>query len=592
MNRMKTTLTALVILLYNIIVYSQVNVEWIQMFNGIVNAADRANSVTVDVLGNVYVTGQSVGDGTNYDYATVKYNSAGIQQWTVRYNGPGNRIDKSNSIVVDDSGNVYVTGSSRGNGTLDDYATIKYNTLGVEQWVARYNGPESYDDFATSIAIDGFSNVYVTGISLGLSSDACATIKYNSEGAQQWVKRYNSQKINTEIKYFISIDNSGYIYVTGSIDDSGNLLDYATIKYNSSGTQQWVAKYNGPERYSDIVTAHVLDDSANVYVTGYSRSIFTDYDYATVKFNSSGIQQWVSRYNSPGSNNDFAASIALDGLGNVFVTGSSPGPGTKSDYTTIKYNPSGVLQWFQTYNGSGNKEDQANSIAVDSTGNVYVTGLSIGSVSNYDYATIKYIQSPNTPNDLSATAVSASTIELVWIETSKNEIGFKVERSTNADTNWLSIDSVAQNIVTYTDTNLSGNKVYYYRIYAYNTAGNSDYSNVALDTTFNPVGIILGEGPIPANYSLNQNYPNPFNPSTKISWRSPVSSYVSLKVFDVLGNEIATLVDEYKPVGNYEVEFSTKGGQAAGSHQLSSGVYYYQLKAGEFVQTKKLILMK
>ncbi|OGU88112.1 MAG: hypothetical protein A2315_02160 [Ignavibacteria bacterium RIFOXYB2_FULL_35_12] len=642
---MKTTLTALVILLYNIIVYSQVNVEWIQMFNGIVNAADRANSVTVDVLGNVYVTGQSVGDGTNYDYATVKYNSAGIQQWAVRYNGPGNRIDKSNSIVVDDSGNVYVTGSSRGNGTLDDYATIKYNTLGVEQWVARYNGPESYDDFATSIAIDGFSNVYVTGISLGLSSDACATIKYNSEGAQQWVKRYNSQKINTEIKYFISIDNSGYIYVTGSIDDSGNLLDYATIKYNSSGTQQWVAKYNGPERYNDIVTAHVLDDSANVYVTGYSRSIFTDYDYATVKFNSSGIQQWVSRYNSPGSNNDFAASIALDGLGNVFVTGSSPGPGTKSDYTTIKYNltgvqqwiqkydrsansydyanslatdgsgnvyvtgysfisgtsddyatikynPSGVLQWFQTYNGSGNKEDQANSIAVDSTGNVYVTGLSIGSVSNYDYATIKYIQSPNTPNDLSATAVSASTIELVWIETSKNEIGFKVERSTNADTNWLSIDSVAQNIVTYTDTNLSGNKVYYYRIYAYNTAGNSDYSNVALDTTFNPVGIILGEGPIPANYSLNQNYPNPFNPSTKISWRSPVSSYVSLKVFDVLGNEIATLVDEYKPVGNYEVEFSTKGGQAAGSHQLSSGVYYYQLKAGEFVQTKKLILMK
>src|SRR3989339_778431 len=501
MNRMKTTLTALVIILYNIIVYSQVNVEWIQTFNGIVNAADRANSVTVDVLGNVYVTGQSVGDGTNYDYATVKYNSAGIQQWAVRYNGPGNRIDKSNSIVVDDSGNVYVTGSSRGNGTLDDYATIKYNTLGVEQWVARYNGPESYDDFATSIAIDGFSNVYVTGISLGLSSDACATIKYNSEGAQQWVKRYNSQKINTEIKYFISIDNSGYIYVTGSIDDSGNLLDYATIKYNSSGTQQWVAKYNGPERYSDIVTAHVLDDSANVYVTGYS-----------------------------------------------FISGTS------DDYATIKYNPSGVLRWFQTYNGSGNKEDQANSIAVDSTGNVYVTGLSIGSVSNYDYATIKYIQSPNTPNDLSATAVSASTIELVWIETSKNEIGFKVERSTNADTNWLSIDSVAQNIVTYTDTNLSGNKVYYYRIYAYNTAGNSDYSNVALDTTFNPVGIILGEGPIPANYSLNQNYPNPFNPTTKISWYSALGSWQTLKVYDMLGNEVAVLVNEYSSAGKYEVE--------------------------------------
>ncbi|OGU59960.1 MAG: hypothetical protein A2X60_06240 [Ignavibacteria bacterium GWF2_35_20] len=327
-------------------------------------------------------------------------------------------------------------------------------------------------------------------------------------------------------------------------------------------------------------------------MTGSSPGPGTKSDYTTIKYNLTGVQQWIQKYDRSANSYDYANSLATDGSGNVYVTGYSFISGTSDDYATIKYNPSGVLQWFQTYNGSGNKEDQANSIAVDSTGNVYVTGLSIGSVSNYDYATIKYIQSPNTPNDLSATAVSASTIELVWIETSKNEIGFKVERSTNADTNWLSIDSVAQNIVTYTDTNLSGNKVYYYRIYAYNTAGNSDYSNVALDTTFNPVGIILGEGPIPANYSLNQNYPNPFNPSTKISWRSPVSSYVSLKVFDVLGNEIATLVDEYKPVGNYEVEFSTKGGQAAGSHQLSSGVYYYQLKAGEFVQTKKLILMK
>jgi hypothetical protein len=88
----------------------------------------------------------------------------------------------------------------------------------------------------------------------------------------------------------------------------------------------------------------------------------------------------------------------------------------------------------------------------------------------------------------------------------------------------------------------------------------------------------------PATYHLYQNYPNPFNPSTKISWQSPVGSWQTLKVYDVLGNEVAKLVDEYKSAGSYEVEFNTL--------MLPSGVYFYQLKAGSFVQTKKMLLLK
>ncbi|MBE0570027.1 MAG: T9SS type A sorting domain-containing protein [Ignavibacteriaceae bacterium] len=87
------------------------------------------------------------------------------------------------------------------------------------------------------------------------------------------------------------------------------------------------------------------------------------------------------------------------------------------------------------------------------------------------------------------------------------------------------------------------------------------------------------------DFKLEQNYPNPFNPSTKISWQSPVSSWQTLKVYDMLGREVATLVDEYRPAGSYEVEFSAKSG-------LKSGVYFYTLRAGEFVQTKKMILIK
>lgn len=86
------------------------------------------------------------------------------------------------------------------------------------------------------------------------------------------------------------------------------------------------------------------------------------------------------------------------------------------------------------------------------------------------------------------------------------------------------------------------------------------------------------------SFKLEQNYPNPFNPSTKISWHSPVSSWQMLKVYDVLGNNVATLVDEYRSAGNYETEFNAS--------DFSSGIYFYQLKAGNFVETKKMILLR
>ncbi|OGU76051.1 MAG: hypothetical protein A2W11_06295 [Ignavibacteria bacterium RBG_16_35_7] len=98
----------------------------------------------------------------------------------------------------------------------------------------------------------------------------------------------------------------------------------------------------------------------------------------------------------------------------------------------------------------------------------------------------------------------------------------------------------------------------------------------------------------PLRFSLFQNYPNPFNPSTKISWQSPVSSWQTLKVYDVIGNEITILVDEYRSAGNYEVEFSAKGGSASGgnAYSLASGIYFYQLRAGEFISTKKMVLIR
>lgn len=117
-------------------------------YDGTGSYIDQATAITVDGSGNVYVTGASTSGTGSLDYATIKYNSSGQQQWVVYYDGPSDFDDIPIAITVDASRNVYVTGSSYGAGTSRDYATIKYNSAGQQQWVARYDGPVTYDDEA------------------------------------------------------------------------------------------------------------------------------------------------------------------------------------------------------------------------------------------------------------------------------------------------------------------------------------------------------------------------------------------------------------------------------------------------------------
>jgi hypothetical protein len=312
--------------------------SWVGRYNGPGNYTDDPAAIAVDGSGNVYVTGESSGQGA-VGYATIKYNSAGEQQWVVRYNGPGNGNDRANAIAVDASGNVYVTGESLGQGTGIDYATIKYNSAGRQQWVARYNGPASSDDYATAIAIDDSGNVYVTGTS---SIDAASnldylTVKYNSAGQEQWAASYNGPGNALDVAYAIAVDSSGNVYVTGESYGLDSARDYTTIKYNSAGQQQWIARYNGGTRSDDYAKGIAVDSAGNVYVTGDSLGVGDQNpDYATIKYDSAGQQQWVARYNGPANGLDSAAAIALDSLGNVYVTGESGGQGTRNDFATVK----------------------------------------------------------------------------------------------------------------------------------------------------------------------------------------------------------------------------------------------------------------
>lgn len=177
-----------------------------------------------------------------------------------------------------------------------------------------------------------------------------------------------------------------------------------------------------------------------------------------------------------------------------------------------------------------------------------------------------------------------SSVQLNWSTASEiNNLGFEVERSVISyrarNPVWEKIGFVEGKGTTseiqnynFTDQNLVSG-TYNYRLKQIDLDGSFTYSNE-----------IKVEYTMPAEFVLEQNYPNPFNPSTKISWQSPVGSHQIIKVFDLLGNELATLVDEYRPAGKYQIVFN--------ANNLASGTYFYSIRAGEFVQTKKMILLR
>jgi uncharacterized delta-60 repeat protein len=380
---------------YATLKYDALGVEqWVARYGGPTdrdNTWDYAYAVAVDNASNVYVTGGSQGLSTGRDFATLKYNSSGTEQWVARYNGPANGLDEANAIAVDSVGNVYVTGKSAGTGTAYDYATIKYDSLGFEQWVARYDGPSNGWDFANALAVDILGNVYVTGWSAGFGTGYdYATIKYDSLGIEQWATRYTSPGIGDDCASALAVDDFGNVYITGWSEGTNSGYDYATVKYDSTGDEQWAARYCGPTDNQEKAYALAVDDIGNVYVTGWSEGPGTYYDYATVRYYFSGDLHWDARYDGTASNFDYARALAIDDAGNVYVTGWSKGINTDYDYATVVYDSFGVQQWTARYDGPSNDADQAYAVAVDNAGNVYVTGCSEGIGSSYDYATIRY----------------------------------------------------------------------------------------------------------------------------------------------------------------------------------------------------------
>jgi uncharacterized delta-60 repeat protein len=568
--------------------------QWINFYNGTGNDRDEGYGIAIDNSGNSFITGLSYAgyiSGT-CDYATVKYNPVGVQQWVARYNNPVNSNDYISAMKIDNAGNIYVAGTSDGQATGPDIVLIKFTPAGDTTWVSRYNGPTNSVDNATCLDIDSSGNIYVGGVSWSPSFqyDRYVTQKYNSSGSLQWSSTLDEGGY-ANIVNSIAVDASGNVYVVG-LSGSSIMGHYFLVKYNSNGDTLWT-RSAGNTNTGNLAKKVLVDRSGYVYITGKNSN-----DIYSLKFNPAGDTIWSARYNGLGSNTDEPNDMFVDNNGNVYVTGYSRQSTTfgSEDYVTIKYNSAGAQQWAKLYNGPGNFYDAARSIYVDTASNVYITGVSYGSGSNYDYATIKY----------------DSLGDTVWTKrfngpSNNIDIGtnVKVDLSGNTVVGGCTVSSSSYNlgILKY---NPAGVQQWFTQ---YNTTIDSSNCSclIALDNTGNVyvgsttfengtdydillakysdlIGIKKINNQIPGSFALNQNYPNPFNPATIIKYAIPKNVNVIIKIYDILGREVKTLVNEFQKAGYYEISFD-------GSN-LSSGVYFYKIQAGDYKDVKKLVLLK
>lgn len=537
----KITLALALLSLFAIPGFSQINIQWASRYTSAGANIDRAVDLARDTSGNVIVTGTSW-NGSSFDIVTVKYDPAGNELWNRSFDGAANGFDEGRALFVDSAGNVAVTGYTEGASSNYNAITILYDAAGTQLWATAYNGTANGFDEGYDVMIDNNLNVYITGgATTTTSNNNYVTIKYNSAGVQQWATTYSNNNSNVECAYAMDMDAAGNVYVTGSsFGPTANNNDIATIKYNNSGVQQWVRRFNGPGSAFDSGQDIEVAATGEVFVCGYSRTSNTssNYDAVTLKYDNAGTLQWSQTYEGTGSDYDRANKLVLQANGNVAVTGRSIGTittaedlillnyngtsgtliwerrydggntqydegkdisqdsngdlyvtgysyntGSNNNFLTLKYDTLGTMIWLVKYNGPANNSDQAYAMTIDDIGNIYVTGLSKGAGTNDDYNTIKYCQ-------LITTATSDTTICL----------GDDVQLG--ASSSFGAIDTIVYSPTTYLDLTDPLNPVATpaqtttYVVALTNQYGCTDYDTVTINVTPLPGPQIQSSGPL------------------------------------------------------------------------------------------------
>jgi uncharacterized delta-60 repeat protein len=517
-------------------------------------------AVTVDDDNYCYVTGYTYSETLGYDIILIKYTPAGDTVFTQVYSGTGNEEDKAFGIVVDQAGNIYITGQLSITGRSTDLVLLKYNNSGNLLWAQTYGATTTEKaDKGAALVLDDEGNIYVTGFCTGEDGYTDLLVqKYNAEGSLLWTRREDGDANMDSEGNGIAIGDEDCICVTGyttSINNA-NKKDVITLKYSFDGVLNWLNIYDGEGNNDDIAYGIAAADDG-VYVTGYTTPGNDASNTSTllIKYGNSGSLKWIKTFESgiPGSE-DKAFGIVVDSDNRIYITGQVQTVTNSLDYLAIKYGPwskrTPVIEekWISSYNGPGNGVDIANAIDILPNGKIVVTGASWGDSSNFDYATVVMNKNSGSINEIYRYGKPGNY----------NDVAKDVKCSSNnriyvTGYSELRIDSPGEAPSTITTLSLVENE--------YNTNIN-----------------------VPMRFNLYQNYPNPFNPSTTIKFDLSAKSDVKLVVYDMLGRTVCVLVNNNLDAGSYNITYN--------NINLSSGIYFYQLTAGNYKDAKKMTLVK
>jgi hypothetical protein len=354
---------------------------------------DYADDVVVDAAGNSYVTGYTtdslggVFQGGIADMFVAKFDPAGNVLW-VRQEGT-TEFDRATRITLDDAGNVYLTGYTRGSlagtnpDTFFDYFIIKYDQDGNRLWGNQYGGVNGQYGFGIAVAPSG--DIYACGQQYHLTTTGFPTYyafitKYDSTGTESWTDVFGADSTTTnqppEYCTDVAVGSDGYIYMTGAASDclTATCLgggDIFVAKYDSVGNRNWLME-TGTTGW-DIPGKIAVDAAGNSYVTGSTSDTLSGLtddlsDMITVKVNTNGVSQWVRRIGTASLEQGYG--VAVDSNGIVYVAGTyDAGP----EIALVKYDSNGVQLSLDTM-ASGNGDYPA-AISVDSAGtNYYIAG--------------------------------------------------------------------------------------------------------------------------------------------------------------------------------------------------------------------------
>ncbi len=512
------------------VVYAQFlpSIDWLKIYNGPGSGIDMTNDAKIDGHYNLYLAGRSVGKDGTPDLLILKYSRTGELISEMRFISAPASWEEAKSIALDSSGNLYCIGDAAFGNSSPFTVIQKYSPNDSLLWSKNfYNTAERYSE-GIKITVDENNNMIA-----GYQMNGACIGKYSSNGDSLWTIKIADDTSSFGINDIITdVDNNIYAAITQSYS-GGSDVPYTfihTYKIDGSGKIIWERIFKG-----NYAKKLVLDKENNII-----QLIINDSNGVIIKISSSGKVIFEKD-----SGILVLTGLAIDGNNNIITAGYDIG-NFDFDYFTRKYSPAGDEEWTKKFNSPENLKDYASAAAVDDSGNIYVTGSSHNSLTSEDSYTVKY----------------SNDGKLLWSEK------INAPHSTFIDSKFIFLDD-SSNVLIGGDVadSLNGWNFFAMKIRQDKLTGVS------------PIKLS-----VPAKYLLEQNYPNPFNPVTAIRYSIPKSEFVSIIVYDILGNKIETLVNEFKAAGNYKTEFN--GGR------FSSGIYFYRMKAGGFAATKKMILIE